>query len=515
MLNSLDHPSTALGRLDFRVPAGYTVIATGSAQVESPGLGEYRFVTTWPGYFAFAAGQYKVLRSEGMVSMALYLLRPHDHAESYLAGCAKILETLVREYGPYPYGNQYAIVEAQSEKMGGSSGASMENFMLANNTSLDAPFNPVFYGHEIGHTWWGNLIKQQGERGRLMLDEGMAQYSALVALEALEGSHAAQQLRRHGDPASPVEHSSTTYFSLTAAGLDHPLSQLPAEWNSRNLASSKGPLVMDLLAQTISRDRFREILRGITQRHAFHNITWDQFVDAFDGGTDGQYRWFFSQWFDQAGAPDWKLHWEQEGGTLHGVITQVPPLYRAAVDIEMTDTNGCRIVRSFEIQSQAQTDFTWNIDAQVRSVVLDPNFQVPHWTPQVRAEAQLLAPYWQAFVMEESNQHDAALAYLKANVKQIPAEDPVGARFMLEELTARLLAGDPQTLLEARTHLEQGLMSASRRTERLGWAYFLLAYIAAGLGDQTTLLLAIEGAVSADALVGSWSGWGIASRAFL
>jgi hypothetical protein len=85
----------------------------------------------------------------------------------------------------------------------------------------------------MGHIWWGNLIKQKGDRGRYMLDEGMAQYSALVTLEQLEGPGAAKQLRLHGDPASPVEESASTYFDLAAASLDHPLSELPNEWNSR------------------------------------------------------------------------------------------------------------------------------------------------------------------------------------------------------------------------------------------------------------------------------------------
>jgi hypothetical protein len=155
----------------------------------------------------------------------------------------RVLDALVREFGPHPYGGRYAIVEVPPHKLGGSSGASFENLVMTNSAGLDAPFNPVFYGHEAGHLWWGNLVKQIGDRGRVVLGEGMAQYGSLVALEALAGSQAAERLRRHGDPASPIEHSASTYFALAAAGLDHPLSSLPPDWNSRNLAESKTPLV--------------------------------------------------------------------------------------------------------------------------------------------------------------------------------------------------------------------------------------------------------------------------------
>src|SRR5262245_50046971 len=120
-----------------------------------------------------------------------------------------------------------------------------------------------------------------------MLDEGMAQYSALVTLGDLLGPGAAQEMRRHGDSASPVEASASTYFALVSAGLDRPLSQLPNEWNSRNVVNSKGPFVVDLLARTIGREQFRHILREFLETHAFKKVTWDEFVEAFVSATGG------------------------------------------------------------------------------------------------------------------------------------------------------------------------------------------------------------------------------------
>jgi len=340
----------------------------------------------------------------------------------------------------------------------------------------------------------------------------MAQYSALVALEQLEGAGAAQQLRRQGDPASPVEYSASTYFALVAAGLDQPLSELPSEWNSRNLVNSKGPLVVDLLARTIGRERFREILRRFTKDHAFGAVTWEQFVEAFNSGTQGKSRSFFTQWFDRTGAPEWRLTWVQEDNRIRGAVSQSSPIFSGVVDVEITFKSGRRTVRPLEIQPQIRSDFSWQVDDEVRDLALDPEYKVLHWTPQYHTEAPLLAPYWKAFVKADT-QHEAALVDLENAIKQVPADDTAGARFMLEELTARLLAGDGRRLAEAEAHLERGLMSASRRSERLGWAYFLLGYIASNDGDRATLQVAIEGAEASDALVGRWSGWGPATRA--
>jgi hypothetical protein len=514
VLDSADAVSWATGNLTFRVPPGQSVVASGIHHPTTADSGLFAFTVSEPVLFAFAAGKYTVLRRGGAVRTALYLLRPRADGERYLDGAGKILDVLVREYGPHPYGNQFAIVEVPSERLdqAGASGANFEHFVMSSGTSLDAPFNPVFYGHEMGHIWWGNLIKLTGSRGRLMLDEGMAQYSALIALEDLFGAKVAEQFRRHGDPASPIEQSASAYFAMAAGGLDHPLATLPSEWNSRNLADSKGPMVMAMLAQQIGRERFRTILQRFTREHAFRRVTWKQFADAFDQGTNGEFRWFFEQWFNRAGAADWRLHWTQESGVFRGLISQDAPYFGGQVQVDLIDSTGQRIVRHVVVDTASRTEFSVPVRSGVKEAILDPEYRVLRWTPRLRAEAPLLAPYWTAFAQTSANQPDSALRILDSAITRLPSGDTVGARFLLEELRARVMVGEPGRLAEAQARLQRGLLSASRRTERLGWSYYLLGYIASRLKDEATLQLAIEGAEAADAITGGWAGWGPATR---
>ena len=69
-------------------------------------------------------------------------------------------------------------------------GASMTGFISADGRELDADFNVAFYGHEIGHQWWGNLIAQSGDRGNDMMGEAMASFGALQVIATLEGERA-------------------------------------------------------------------------------------------------------------------------------------------------------------------------------------------------------------------------------------------------------------------------------------------------------------------------------------
>ena len=84
----------------------------------------------------------------------------------------------------------------------------MNGFMLADSASLDAPFNLAFYGHEISHQWWANLVSNAGgAHGNYMLDEAVAQFDSLRAVETLDGTLAAEQYRRSGYPGYNADQS--------------------------------------------------------------------------------------------------------------------------------------------------------------------------------------------------------------------------------------------------------------------------------------------------------------------
>jgi hypothetical protein len=120
------------------------------------------------------------------------------------------------------------------------------------------------------------------------------------------------------------------YFLRATAGLDHRLSDLPIATSSLQLAWSKGFLVLDLLAREIGQQRFAAALRSMLQQFAYQSMTWEEFVRSLETVTQQDLKWFFEQWFDRAGAPEWRVAWRQrDDGTVEGDITQEAPYYRA------------------------------------------------------------------------------------------------------------------------------------------------------------------------------------------
>jgi hypothetical protein len=140
------------GRMAFNVPAQYVVIATGKrlSTAQQEGKGEFLFEVARPSMFSFAAAKYIVERREssGGIHAAAYLLRARPHIKDYLEKCAEVMDVLVREFGPNPYGD-FALVEVPNEQSNKAdfAGASFEGFIMSNSSFLDQDFNTAYYGN--------------------------------------------------------------------------------------------------------------------------------------------------------------------------------------------------------------------------------------------------------------------------------------------------------------------------------------------------------------------------------
>jgi hypothetical protein len=386
------------GSLNFFVPPGYVLESQGVSlsKPEEISRGEFRFKINDPVFFAFAAGRYTVHHGHGRTPTALYLLKPRVNAESYLTGSGKVLETLEHEFGSYPH-PEFAILEVPTEQAdrAGFAGASLEGFILSNTDFLDKDFNTAFFGHEISHQWWGNLIRSKAVQGRWMMSEGMAQYGSLRAVETLEGESVAERYRRTGYPDYVSDQNALGYFTLIAKGTDHRLSDLPQDGDlSRGLSDSKGFLVWDMLSREIGRRRFSQILQSFIRDNAYQRVEWNRLLGEIENGAGIKLRWFYDQWFERTGAPDFQLSWKQEGKRLRVGITQAPPNYQATLEIEVKNNRGRRLVRKVLVR-QAQTSFSFRIDFGVESVVLDPHYVVLRWTPEYRTAANAARSFGQ------------------------------------------------------------------------------------------------------------------------
>ena len=508
-INTAWYPQADGGRgtgvLRFEVPAGYSVHAAGArrSSVEDEARGRFRFEIDSPVYFAFGAGRYTVHRSErGRTPVSAHLLRPREGIDKYLEGCARVLDVLSTEFGPYPHA-EFALVEVPNEQAekAGFAGASVDGFIYANGYFLDQEFNLAYYGHEIGHQWWGNLIQVEGLNGLYLLSEGMSQYGSLRAVEEIEGAEAAARYRRTRYPGYVFNQGGAGYLRLAAAGFDAPLDDLPRGGLSHLLANSKGFIVLDMLSREVGRERFRRAVNEFVRRNTLRRVTWAQFRHEIEAGAGRDLGRFSRQWIGGTGTPVWDLKWGQRGGRLRGEITQTPAHFIAqSVEVRIEGERGERLSRRVRIEG-ARTPFDWPVEFPARAVTLDPLFEFLHYTPQSHAEATALAPYTRADRLIAEEKPYQARAVLRAALAGVPPNDPHGLRFMIEYGLGRI-ARDRGEWASARAHYEAALAAPVRREEMLPNLYLRLGDVARSLRDKELMRRSLEASVAAASAAG-------------
>jgi hypothetical protein len=490
------------GRITFALPPGNVVYTAGHA--ESPLKEASRFTFDFPIYFSFSAGSYRVLESTGSSPVAAYLLRERDNEADYVEGSSAVLEILGATFGDYPH-SRFAVVEVPSEdaRTAGFGGASLDGFILATSSFLDRRFNTAYFGHEIAHQWWGNLLTTAQDRGGMMFSEGMAQYGSLEAVEAIDGPDAAERYRRTGYPGYAKLQSGLGYLFIVAAGLDQPVPEANDGPVARIIADGKGFQVWNMLADQVGRGRFVGALKKLVVRHSLEPVPWDAFLADLEHTLGEDLSWFYDQWFERAGAPFPSLRWQQEDGQITVTVTQSKPIYRMRLEVEIEGAGGCRETHVVEVSSPTAT-FEWATPFTVRTVTLDPRYRILRWTPEYQAEAHALAPVTAARMVSWSGKNAEAETMLRAALKMVESEtepDLHGRRFSIEALLGQVLVRSEQHE-EAKVHLEAALRAPSRRTEEVPWVYYALGRVALALEDHALLQEVRRSIVAADLMAG-------------
>ncbi len=379
-----------VGTLTVSAPLGWSVatggVRRGTAREEARGT--FRSSVLHPTYFSFAAGRYTVVRHAGAVPLSAYLLTKRDHIGPYLEGVGGILHTLTGEFGSFPF-SALSLVEVPRDlaTRAGFNAVGAAGMLMLNSRAFDAPDTKYlleWLGHELSHQWFPHAVALRTPPG-LYMEEALAEYGGLRVVETIAGPAAAKQFRTTGFEYDPI-YSALTYFRLVGAGVDRPLDDLQPSLEDRNLAYNKGFLVFDMLSRELGRTEFQRILHDITRRYRFQHITWHEFLDAIERESGRKLDWFFDQWFRRAGAADFQLSWSQEGDTLHGVIAQAEPYYRARLNVDVRGRGGSHMMRIFETTGP-RIEFALPVVFPVQSVILDPDYEVLRWTPEYRAAA--------------------------------------------------------------------------------------------------------------------------------
>ena len=494
----------SVGVVTFLHPEGYLVHTAGRpVDTETEGV---TFDFEEPVYFSFAVGPYRVVGPEIGRVVGLFL-SDREYQQSYLTQTGRVLEELEQVFGTYPHWN-FAVVEVPTEAAheAGFAGASVDGFIMVTSSFVNKRFNTAYFGHEVAHQWWGNLLTTTTERGAMMFSEGMSQFGSLVAVTEIDGPEMAERYRRTGYPGYIDNQSALGYLEIAASGLDLPIAEANSGYVARILADGKGFQVWNMLANEVGPERLFEALRSVVEEHTLKPVLWDDFLTAVEEAVGEDLGWFFAQWFDRPGAPDLNLSWSQSE-TLDVFVEQLGDPYRLTLEIEVEAATGCRQIHRVSI-SEPITRLQIPVDFPVKSVTLDPGFEILRWTPEYRKRADSHASLTLAKVKEIQESKQEALTILEnalSAVIESDQPDPDGQRFATELAIARAKfhLGDPEQALE---HLEAAARQPIRIVSKLPWLYYWMGRVALETGEESAVAEAVKYLRVADEAAGGDTG---------
>jgi aminopeptidase N len=209
--------------------------------------------------------------------------------------------------------------------------------------SARGPREQVFYSdlieaHEVAHQWWGDVVIPASYQDE-WLEEGLANYSALMYLEKKRGVKAMEDVledyrdalvRKDSKGAVPESAGPITWgFRLESAGN-------PAAW--QDITYYKSAWILHMLRHRIGDDRFIKMLAELRRRYDSRVVTTEQFLvlvkefaapraaglKAFNADA------FFDNWVYSTGIPTLKLEYTAKG---------VAPSVKVSGTIDQTDVD--------------------------------------------------------------------------------------------------------------------------------------------------------------------------------
>lgn len=364
--------------MDLKVttPAGYRVLASGVDSTDQAPAGatstRYRFSeASFPGSLAVVRGEPKQISSGG-VTTALYFRKRADMAGAYGEEFARAMTELTGIFGLPPKKN-LTVIETDTGAPNGYAGPGI--VFLAPN-AIGSQVNQRLVANEVGRQWWGTLVSPT-TRNHSWIENGMARYCEFLYLEKASGASAADTAIHD----TYVEAMTVDQPPLGQAARLEDYS--PEYWAA---TAGKGAAVLNMLRGVMGEENFMKLLKAIPDRYAWKQINTDNFQKVAEEFYGQSLNYFFRQWIDSTGAPEFKMEYTifrtQKGFRVMGKISQDLDTFRMPVELKI-ETEGNPESKVIEVVGTS-SEFSVDTFGKPKSVTLDSKMQVLRYDDQTR-----------------------------------------------------------------------------------------------------------------------------------
>ena len=259
-------------------------------------------------------------------------------------------------FGEYPF---------ISEKYGHADftwGGGMEHQTLSSMGS----FSQNLMVHELGHSWWGNLITCKTFND-IWLNEGFARYCQALWAEHMYGREAYFDFMNNH-----------AYYGAGTIYVENPSSN--SQIFSAGLSYNKASWVLHMLRHKVGETMFFDILKSyaLNDSLSYNAASTSDFQKVCEDISGLDFEQFFQQWIYGEKYPKYELSWWHEGNGIYNVkIDQVQSynFFSMPIDLKFSGSAGPMLVDTtivIENNNFSQLYEFSGFNFLVENVMLDP-----------------------------------------------------------------------------------------------------------------------------------------------
>jgi hypothetical protein len=318
--------------------------------------------------------------TEAGIDLHVYFKPAHkDLAAAYAETAVKEFTYFITLYGP-PASNVLRVIELPDDTVP-STWAPEVAAMAARGITQRTNYRLL--GNAIAHQWWGVSISP-ASRDDWWLQDGFARYSEARYVESAAGANGLQEMVKD----MSVGALSYDTVPMSQAGK---LDLFSPEFQS--LATDKGAMILHMLRWVVGDQKFDQTMRDFASQYAGKTVTTDDFRSLAEKTYGDKLTWFFSQWLDSTGAPEFKSKYtiyrlgNNKGFRSVGQITQDLDLFRMPVELKI-DTDGKTEEKRIDVVG---TDSAFTVDTfgRPRRITLDPNNELLKNSTDIKLRASI------------------------------------------------------------------------------------------------------------------------------
>ena len=259
-------------------------------------------------------------------------------------------------FGEYPF---------ISEKYGHADftwGGGMEHQTLSSMGS----FSQNLMVHELGHSWWGNLITCKTFND-IWLNEGFARYCQALWAEHMYGREAYFDFMNNH-----------AYYGAGTIYVENPSSN--SQIFSAGLSYNKASWVLHMLRHKVGETMFFDILKSYASNDSlsYNAASTSDFQKVCEDISGLDFEQFFQQWIYGEKYPKYELSWWHEGNGIYNVkIDQIQSynLFSMPIDLKFSGSIGPILIDTtivIENSNSSQLYEFSGFNFLVENVMLDP-----------------------------------------------------------------------------------------------------------------------------------------------